>query len=154
VLARFRGVPLIIEFKANEPELARRTIEAVRAADAIDTVVFGSFGGRVLRAARALEPRIPTGSAREESRWALYRSWMRWPLGDEAYREFQIPERSGITRIVSPRFVAHARRAGLPVKVWTVNEEGAMRRLIQWGVAGLITDRPDLAVRVVRSAGR
>jgi len=148
VLARFRGVPLIIEFKDNDPELATRTIDAVRAADAIGHVAFGAFGARVLRAAREQEPRIPTGSAREESRWALYRSWVRWPLGETAYQEFQVPERSGMRRIVSPRFIAHARRAGLPVKVWTVDDAEAMKRLASWGVVGIITDRPDIAVQV------
>lgn len=154
VLARHHDAALIIEFKVNDPELARRAIELVRAAGAVERVAFGSFGRRVLRAARDMEPRIPTGASREETRWALYRSWVRWRLGDTAYREFQVPERSGATRIVSPRFIAHARRAGLPVKVWTVNAEPDMRRLAEWGVAAIITDRPDLAVRVIGEATR
>jgi glycerophosphoryl diester phosphodiesterase len=105
----------------------------------------------VLRAARAIEPRIPTGAAREETRWALYRSRIRWPLGRTAYREFQVPERSNRTLIVTPRFLAHAHRAGLPVKVWTVNDPSDMRRLLDWGIDALISDRPDLAVEAVRS---
>lgn len=152
VLARYRNTALIIEFKVNDPELAQRAIEIVRAAGAVERVAFGSFGWRVLHAARELEPGIPTGASREEARWALYRSRVRWPLGEPAYREFQVPERSGATTIVSPRFIAHARRAGIPVKVWTVDEEADMRRLIAWGASALITDRPDLAVRVVRGA--
>ena len=154
VLARYRGAALIIEFKVNVPELARRAIELVRAAGAVERVAFGSFGRRVLRAARELEPGIPTGASREEARWALYLSRVRWPLGEPAYREFQVPERSRTTTIVSPRFIAHARRAGIPVKVWTVDEEADMRRLIAWGASALITDRPDVAVRVVRGSER
>jgi glycerophosphoryl diester phosphodiesterase len=150
VLERYPGVPLIIELKVNHAELARRTIDDVRAAGAVDRVSFGSFGWRVLHAAREYEPRIATGASREETRWALYRSWIRWPLGRPSYREFQVPERSGATTIISPRFVRHAHRAGLPVKVWTVNEEADMRRLIRWGVDGLISDRPDVAAAVVR----
>src|SRR4051812_35188853 len=41
VLARYPGVPLIIELKANDPELARLAIEDVRAANATDRVAFG-----------------------------------------------------------------------------------------------------------------
>jgi len=149
VLTRYPGVPLIIELKMNDPELARGTIEEVRAAGAVERVAIGSFGWRVLRATRRLEPRIPTGASREEVRLALYRSWLRWPLGKESYREFQVPERSGPTRIVSRRFIAHAHRAGLRVKVWTVNDPADMRRLLEWGVDGLISDRPDLAVAAV-----
>jgi glycerophosphoryl diester phosphodiesterase len=45
---------------------------------------------------------------------------------------------------------AHA--LGLRVLPWTVNRRAAMRRLADWGADGLITDRPDLAMRTVQSA--
>jgi glycerophosphoryl diester phosphodiesterase len=44
-----------------------------------------------------------------------------------------------------------ARRAGLPVQVWTVDEPDDIRRLLDWGVGAIISDRPDVAARVVRS---
>jgi len=150
VLARYPAIPLIIELKQNLPELAHRTIDQLREAGALDRAALGSFSWRVLRVARAYEPGVATGASREETRLALYRSWVGWPLKDEAYREFQVPEKSGPTRIVSRRFIRHAHRAGLPVKVWTVNDAEDMRRLIDWGVDALITDRPDLAAGVVQ----
>jgi glycerophosphoryl diester phosphodiesterase len=105
---------------------------------------------RVLRAARALEPRIATSAAREEVRWALYRSWVWWPVKRVGYAGYQVPERAGTTRVVSPRFVEYAHRAGLAVQVWTVDEELDAERLLAWGVDALITDRPDIMVPVVR----
>jgi glycerophosphoryl diester phosphodiesterase len=150
VLARYPGVPLIIELKVNHPELARRTIDDIRAEGAVDRVSFGAFGRRVLQAAREYEPRIPTGASQEEVRWALYRSWVRWPLGTPHYRELQVPERSGSTTIISPRFIRHAHRAGLTVKVWTVNDPQDIRRLIGWGADAIISDRPDVAVTAVK----
>jgi glycerophosphoryl diester phosphodiesterase len=150
VLERF-AVPLIIELKTPETALARKTIDEVRRAGAVDRVALGSFYYRVLRAARAYEPRIRTGAAQEETRWALYRSWVGWPLRRTAYREFQVPERSGRTTIVTPRFIAHAHRAGLPVKVWTVDARHDMDRLLGWGVDAIISDRPDVAVAAIGS---
>jgi glycerophosphoryl diester phosphodiesterase len=105
----------------------------------------------VLHAARQYDPRIPTGASQEETRWALYRSYVGWPLGRARYRELQVPERSGSTTIVSPRFIAHAHRSGLPVKVWTVNIAADIRRLLSWGVDGVISDRPDVAVDIVQA---
>ena len=58
------------------------------------------------------------------------------------------------TRVVSPRFVEGAHRAGLGVQVWTVDTEADARRLMTWGVDALITDRPDLIVPLVRGAVR
>jgi glycerophosphoryl diester phosphodiesterase len=150
VLRRYHDVRIIIELKLNDPRLAHATIDEIRAADAVDRVSLGSFGTRVLRAARAYEPRIRTGSSREETRFALYRSWVRWPVRHPPYQEYQVPEMAGATRVVSPRFVRYAHDAGVAVYVWTVDEEQDMRRLLSWGVDGIISDRPDIAVRVVR----
>jgi glycerophosphoryl diester phosphodiesterase len=44
--------------------------------------------------------------------------------------------------------IARAHELGLLVIPWTVNRRASMRRLIGWGVDGLITDRPDLAKAV------
>jgi glycerophosphoryl diester phosphodiesterase len=105
----------------------------------------------VLRAARQIEPAIATSAAREEVRWALYRSWCRWPASRVAYAGYQVPEWAGRTRVVSRRFVTDAHRAGLGVQVWTVDAEDAARRLLGWGVDALITDRPDIIVPVCQS---
>jgi len=152
VLTRHREARVIIELKVNSEELARAAIETVRAADAVDRVCFGSFGWRVLRAVRALEPAVATSAAREEVRWALYRSWCRWPVRRVAYSGYQVPEYAGRTRVVSRRFVDDAHAAGLGVHVWTVDTDGEARRLLAWGVDGLITDRPDIIVPAVRAA--
>jgi glycerophosphoryl diester phosphodiesterase len=151
VLERHRDARIIVEMKVNTAELAAATIDVVRRAGAVDRVCLGSFGLRVLRAARAIEPAIATSAAREEVRWALYRSWCRWPVSSVAYSGYQVPERSGTTRVVSPRFVDDAHDAGLGVQVWTVDSEEAARRLLGWGVDALITDRPDLIVPLVAS---
>ena len=150
VVSRYRDAQLIVEMKGDSIELARRVIDVLRAAGAVERTALGCFYYRPLQTARAYEPAIRTGASREETRWALYRSWVGWPLAATAYQEFQVPERAGLTTIVSPRFIQHAHRWRLPVKVWTVNEPDDMRRLIAWGADALITDRPDLAVPLVR----
>lgn len=67
-----------------------------------------------------------------------------------------LPERKGLLRIVTRRFVRRAHRDGLRVFVWTVNRPDDMRRLLEWGVDGLVTDFPGRLRRVVeerRAAG-
>ena len=154
VLARYRDHRLIVEMKQNSRELARGAVEAVRRADAIDRVCLGSFALGVLRAARALDAAVATSAAREEVRWALFRSWLRWPVSRVAYEAYLVPEKSGLARLVSPRFVEHAHRMNLRVQTWTVDAERDARRLLDWGVDGLITDRPDVMVPLVRSRRR
>src|SRR5262245_60521432 len=121
VFDRHRDCRVIVELKVNVADMARAAVDVVRRAGAVDRVCFGSFGLRVLRAVRRLEPSAATSAAREEVRWALYRSWCRWPVARVGYSGYQIPEFAGTTRVVSPRFVAYAHAAGLGVQVWTVD---------------------------------
>jgi glycerophosphoryl diester phosphodiesterase len=54
-----------------------------------------------------------------------------------------VPERFGDRTVVTPAFVRGVHRQGLDVHVWTVNEREDMDRLLDWGVDGIVTDRPD-----------
>ena len=74
------------------------------------------------------------------------------PLAGEhaAVRRISGSGNRGRTRVVSPRFVADAHRAGLGVQVWTVERRATLAELLDWGVDALITDRPDLMVPLVR----
>jgi glycerophosphoryl diester phosphodiesterase len=150
ILARHRDLPIIIELKVNTAALAQRVVDVVRRAGAVERVCLGSFGRRVLREARTLEPRLATSAAREEVRWALYRTWVGWPVSQTPYAGYQVPERSGRTRVVSPAFVRYAHASGLAVQVWTVDTAADALRLLDWGVDALITDRPDIIVPLVR----
>ena len=151
VLARYPKTGIIIELKEPRPELAGAVINDVRQAGAIDRVCLGSFSLTALRAARAIAPDVATSGARFEVRMALYRSWIHLSPGRVPYRAFQVPETSGSTRVVSPRFVKLAHQAGIAVQVWTVDEPGDIRRLLEWGVDGIISDRPDVAADVVKN---
>jgi glycerophosphoryl diester phosphodiesterase len=151
VLERHRDVRIIIEMKVNTADFARAVVDVVRRADAVERVCLGSYGRRALRAARALDPAIATSAAREEVRLALYQSWCRWPVARVGYGGYQVPEFSGSTRVVSPRFIRHAHDAGLAVQVWTVDADADARRLLSWGADALITDRPDLIVPLVQN---
>ena len=148
VLGRYRDAPVIIEIKTGTPEAARAVVEVVRDVGAVDRVCVGSFSLIAVQAVRIFEPKIPTSGSRKEGQLALYRSWLGLSPGRVAYRAFQVPEQAGRLRVVTPRFVRAVHRANVALQVWTVNEESDMRRLLGWGVDGIISDRPDVGVRV------
>lgn len=54
---------------------------------------------------------------------------------------------------LSEAVIAEAHALGLRVVPWTINQVQDMRRLLHWGVDGLITDRPELARGVLAEAG-
>jgi glycerophosphoryl diester phosphodiesterase len=146
VLRRYRGVPTIIEIKVYTAAMGEAVAREVRQADATDYVCIAGYGLASARAARAALPGVAASAAQPEVRVAVYRSILRCPVRRAPYHTYQVPECAEATRIVSPRFIRHAHSAGLKVQVWTVDEEADMRRLLDWGIDGLISNRPDLAV--------
>lgn len=133
-------------------------IKDVRAADAVADAIRGTRSEhRILVAAGE---RADRGRLRSES----------WPISasEEELRAFyiahrlratgvfipgvdalQLPEMHEGRRILSERLVADAHAANLAVHVWTIDTEADMRRLLGWGVDGIVTDRPDILARVL-----
>jgi glycerophosphoryl diester phosphodiesterase len=148
VLRKYPDVPIIIEMKVDSREMGEAVAREVRAAGAAGRVCAAGYGARSAAAARAALPDMACGASHAEVRLAVYRSWARWPVRRARYGGYQAPELTGLLRIVSPRFIRYAHGAGFKVQVWTVDEETDMRRLLAWGVDGLISNRPDLAVQV------
>lgn len=147
VLARCQGTRVIIEMKHGTAALARAVVAVVRRMGAERDVCLGSFQQEALDAARVLAPEMATSASEPEARWTLHRSWLRWPfVSARSYVAFQVPERAGRLRVVSPTFVRQAHREGQVVQVWVVDGEADAQRLLTWGVDGLISDRPDLTV--------
>ena len=109
--------------------------------DAWERVCVGSFSDRRLRQIRALGrgractsmgPRA-VGVAR------LMTTTGQMPrLGADC---IQVPITRGRIRIVTERFVKAAHRAGLPVHVWTINDEATITELLDLGVDGIMSDR-------------
>jgi len=62
---------------------------------------------------------------------------------------FQMPERNGGRQVLTPKWVAQAHAHNVAIHVWTVDEEADMRRLLDWGVDGIISDRPDRLARIL-----
>ncbi len=69
----------------------------------------------------------------------------RFPAG----RPIWAPEHVDLT----PELITEAHALGLDVLPWTVNRTADMTRLIDWGIDGLITDRPDIAREAMAQAG-
>src|SRR5688572_24999818 len=147
VLARYPGARVIIEMKGGQPELARAVATAIKEAGALDRTCVGSFYQGSIDAIRAEHPDVITSASQEEARWTLHRSWVRWPwIRTRPWVAFQLPEKAGRMRVVSRAFLRHVHREGHAVQVWVVNERADIERLLDWGVDGIISDRPDIAV--------
>jgi glycerophosphoryl diester phosphodiesterase len=111
VLARYRGIPTIIEIKVYTAEMGQAVAEEIRRADALEYVCVAGYGLASARAARAALPGVAASAAQPEVRLAVYRSILRCPVRRAAYQTYQVPEWAEATRIVTPRFIRHAHAA-------------------------------------------
>jgi glycerophosphoryl diester phosphodiesterase len=66
----------------------------------------------------------------------------------------QVPRRHGPLTVVDRAFLDTAHQLGMEVHVWTVNDPAEMRELLDMGVDGLVTDRPDLLREVLAERGQ
>jgi len=148
VLRRYPEARIIVEMKVDAGAIGEAVARDVRRAGAAERVCAAGYGARSVAAARAALPEMASSACHAEVRLAVYRNWAGWPVRAVRYGGYQVPERNGVLRIVSPRFIRGAHAAALKVQVWTVDEEHDMRRLLDWGVDALISNRPDIAVRV------
>jgi glycerophosphoryl diester phosphodiesterase len=99
--------------------------------------------------------KIATSASRRE----CLKFWFASRLGLTAflrlpYQALQIPVRVGKAVLVSPGLLDAAHREGLAVHVWTIDDPAEMKRLLDLGVDGLMSDHPDRLVAAVLERGR
>ena len=124
-------------------------------AHAEDRVLVTSFSGRRLRDFRA---RMTRPVALGAGTTVIARQLAAFRLGIDrnfsAAVALQCPVGRGAIKVVTPRFVDGAHRAGLKVHVWTIDDPNEIGRLLDLGVDGIISDRIDVLKAVLIERGR
>lgn len=150
VLRDHPGAPLAIEIKPGGGEAARALCALLREEDRTGDAVVASFHEDATAAFRGACPEVATGATRGEVRTLLVLARLRL---DGPYRPpfeaLQVPVREGSIEVITPAFVRAAHAKGVQVHAWTIDDPDEMARLLEMGVDGLITDRPDRALRAM-----
>jgi glycerophosphoryl diester phosphodiesterase len=155
VFETFPDLRINIDLKESDPQREQALWRLIQDQRAEDRVLAASFVyAPLVRFRRLTVGRVATSSTRRELIWFLAAATSRrLGLLRPAYDALQVPETHRGIRIVSPKMVAAAHRLGLDVHVWTVDDSSDMRRLLDWGVDGIMTDRPDLLAAVLAERG-
>jgi glycerophosphoryl diester phosphodiesterase len=143
-----------IDVKAEEA--IEPLINVLRRANAFGRVCVASFSEtRLERVRRSAGDELLTsmGTRAIARLWASGRlpRFVRARLGHQ--RIAQVPARQGRLTVVDKRLIAAARRRGIEVHVWTIDEPDQMNELIDLGVDGLMTDRPGVLREVLQARG-
>ena len=151
VFAEFPDARINIEIKQPEPPIESSLLALIDEMGMRDKVLVASFHDEVMQRFRKLADDIATSAAEGELReFMVYLTLKAVPFYTPKADAFQVPEYYGERHVVTKDFIEAAHSKNVKVHVWTVNEEGDMRRLLELGVDGIITDYPDRLVEVMR----
>ncbi|WP_334141759.1 glycerophosphodiester phosphodiesterase [Rhabdothermincola sp.] len=129
-------------------------IEAITRTRSLHRVCVGSFSGRRLGRLRAQLGEQLCWSYGPARVARLRAASLGVPAGRLGGHCVQVPVRAGGLLIVDDRFVRAAHARHLQVHVWTVDERSEMDRLLDLGVDGLMTDRPEVLREVLERRGQ
>ena len=121
--------------------LVPKVIDLVKKHGIKNQLLFSSFYARNLQIARLLMPEVPRGLLCKRG---IRGSWGRTFTWRGDYFALH-PHRDD----VDPRLVFRVQAAGKRVHVWTVNQEEDLKSMIDLGVDAIITDDPELALRLL-----
>ncbi len=150
VFQTFPDYAMIVEIKQEAPSMAQPLCDLIRQYGMETKVIVPSFSDLAMGEFRAACPEVATAASTGEVKQFVYLSFAF--LGNPVtppYYAMQVPiESAGIT-VITSGFVANAHRRGLQIHAWTINDPNDMRMLIDLGVDGIMTDRPDVLLELL-----
>lgn len=148
VLQEFPALQFLIEIKPNSSETASALCEILRENAATARAMVSSFYDEPLQFFRENCPEVATSATENE----VLQFYLLNKLGLDrvarpVFDAFALPTRYDIAPIGEVTVITEGLLAGaalheIPVYAWTINTEAEMRRLLELGVAGIITDYP------------
>lgn len=150
VFEQLPETPLIIELKNDSPVAAKALSRAIEKAGSGERVIVSSYHRAVIREFRRLCPQVYTGVTMPEALQFYVAQWL--GMSDRLqcdYQTMQLPMRYLGLDVYSRRFVNAARKRGMHLSVWTVDDREQMKKYIALGLDGIVTNRPDRLLKLL-----
>lgn len=155
VLERYPDTRFNLDVK--ESAAIEPLIRAISQTSASSRVLVTSFSGSRRRQTRARLTHTFAGASSGQA-WLIAfalltrQQWVLRALARDIHAA-QLPN-NGVTRaVLSAKNIERLHREDLEVHIWTLNTADEMTFWLQRGVAGIVTDRSDTALELIRSRG-
>jgi glycerophosphoryl diester phosphodiesterase len=150
---KFPDKHFLIEIKLTGNPIHKPLCDLIHEFDMQDRVVVASFHDDAMSLFRQTCPDVATSASKGEVLpfvllgKIFFSGWL-----SPQYQSLQVPyetsESYGIP-VLTRRFIREAHAKNISIEPWTVNDPELMKQYIDWGVDGLITDRPDLMLEIL-----
>ena len=134
----------LTNYKTRDDQLVEKVIEVIKKHDLAEMIIFSSFLPKNLKRAAELLPQTPRGLL-------ALPNFLGWITRNILFKKRDCQALHPELRDASKKEIDRVHRMGRRVHIWTVNDPEDMRRLVDWGVDGIFTDDPELAVKILRS---
>ncbi len=150
---KFPQMRYVIEIKLTQNPIDKPLCDLIRKHNMQDKVVIASFHDLAMQNFRRTCPEVATSASRGEvTKFVLLGKIFLSGLVAPQYQSIQPPydpTESLNIPIMTKRFIREAHAKNLAVEPWTVDDPALMKKYIVWGVDGIMTDRPDLMLKVL-----
>ncbi len=140
-----------IEPKQATPSIITPLCEMIRQHKMTDRIIVGSFRQTAIDEFRAACPEVATSASPAEV--SEFLAMQKTGIADSyspPFQALQVPANASFLNVVNKDFVTAAHNQNIQVHVWTINDEDEMKKLIDFGVDGIMTDYPDKLLKIVR----
>ncbi len=152
VLQNYPEFRMNIEIKQESPSIGQPLCDLLRDRRLADRVLVASFSKRAMDDFRAACPETATSAVENEViLFFAFKTLLLAPTYSPTAYALQVPEERFNIQVLTDGFVRTAHGRGLQVHAWTINEVADMRRLLDLGVDGIITDYPDRLLEILRA---
>ena len=157
VFQKFPQMRYVIEIKLTQNPIDKPLCDLIRQYQMQDQVIVASFHDVAMRNFRSTCPEVATSASRTEVRnYVLLGKAFLWGFYFPKFQTIQPPwnpEDSLGIHIMTERFIRESHAKNIRVEPWTVDDPALMKEYITWGVDGIITDRPDLMLGLLKDMG-
>jgi glycerophosphoryl diester phosphodiesterase len=130
-------------------------VQVLRESEMLDRAAIQSFDWTMLRLVRTVEPRLSLNALSRTDYLEVDQPGASPWLGGLDIDDFHDSVPAAVSSLgfdaispshttLTPTMVAEAHEAELRVLPWTVDATDSMRRMVEFGVDGIITNRPDV----------
>jgi len=129
-------VEFLIEVKEKYPDIEKKIVELIEKYDAKEWCIVQSFKDNIIKEVHAISPEI-----------RLHKLLFLGTFYNFDRFDF-VEEYSLFHKLLSKRIISKIHARGKKVNVWTVNQEADIRKQIKRGVDGIISDVPELVIKI------
>ncbi len=150
VFQAFPEMRMTIEIKKTNASMSKPFCKLIRKYDMQGKVLIASFHDERLQEFRVECPEVATSSAKNETTaFVLLTKVFLGSMYSPKFYSLQVPEESGGITVMTEAFIQASHARNLAVEVWTINDPEQMQLFMDWGVDGIMTDRPDLMMEAL-----